>query len=162
MNLERPLTVILLLLVLGMAASQVSDTPVGSSGQDRLGAGELMIVTASGQHRFTVEMAATAEERSRGLMFRREMAADAAMLFDYFTEQPVSLWMKNTFLPLELLFIRANGVIARVAERTPESLTPAPSKVAVRAVLAVNAGTADQLGIEPGNRVVHPIFGDVE
>ena len=70
--------------------------------------------------------------------------------------------MKNTFLPLELLFIRANGVIARVAERTPESLTPAPSKVAVRAVLAVNAGTADQLGIEPGNRVVHPIFGDVE
>jgi uncharacterized membrane protein (UPF0127 family) len=164
MDYQRPLVVILLLLLLGLAVSQISDTQIGGAAQDRLSAGEVTIVTAAGErHRFTVEMAVTADQRARGLMFRREMAAGAGMLFDYLAEQPVSFWMKNTFIPLDMLFIRANGIVASIAERTvPQSLTPVPSGVAVRAVLEVNAGTASRLGIEPGDRVLHPIFDNVE
>ena len=163
MNFERPLIAILLLLVLGLAASQVTDTPIGSAGQDRLTEGQLIVATADGEHRFTIEMAVTPKEISRGLMFRREMAADAGMLFDYGAEKPVSFWMKNTYLPLDMIFVRANGVIASIAERTvPESLTPVPSRVAVRAVLEVNAGTVDRLGIKTGDRILHSIFGNVE
>jgi len=163
MNFERPLIAILLLLVLGLAASQVTDTPIGSAAQDRLTEGQLIVATAGGEHRFTIEMAVTPKEISRGLMFRREMAADAGMLFDYGAEQPVSFWMKNTYLPLDMIFVRADGVIASIAERTvPESLTPVPSRVAVRAVLEVNAGTVDRLGIETGDRILHSIFGNVD
>ena len=163
MDFQRPLIAVMLLLLLGLAASQMTGGPIGGSGQDRLTEGELMIVTTSGEHRFVIEMAATPEERSQGLMFRREMAADAGMLFDYLTEQPVSFWMKNTYIPLDMVFIRADGIIASIAQRTvPESLTPVPSRVAVRAVLEVNAGTVDRLDIETGDRVVHSIFDNVE
>ncbi len=108
-------------------------------------------------------MAVTPQERSRGLMERRELAADAGMLFDYGNERFVSFWMKNTLIPLDMLFIKSDGRIARIAERTtPLSLVAVPSGEAVRAVLEVNGGTADRLGIAPGDRVVHPIFGNAE
>jgi uncharacterized membrane protein (UPF0127 family) len=81
------------------------------------------------------------------------------MLFDYQESRPVAMWMKNTHIPLDMLFIDAAGRVARVARDTePFSLTPIPSGQPVRAVLELNAGTARRLGIRPGDRVRHPIF----
>lgn len=125
---------------------------------------ELLIVTSSGAHRFHVEMAATPEQRERGLMFRREMAADAGMLFDDGPgEHDVAMWMKNTYIPLDMLFIRDDGTISSVAERAvPESLATIASDGPVRAVLEVNGGTAAKLGIKPGDKVHHALFGNAE
>jgi uncharacterized membrane protein (UPF0127 family) len=125
-----------------------------------LDAGELVIETPVGSHRFTIELAATPGERARGLMFRRSMRPDHGMLFDFQTPQPVAFWMKNTPLPLDMLFIDATGTIVRIAADTvPFSETPVPSEQPIRAVLEVNAGTAERLGIELGAKLRHPIFG---
>lgn len=124
-----------------------------------LAPGELVIETPEGPRHFTVELADTPEARAKGLMFRRSMPPDHGMLFDFEVEQPVAFWMKNTPLPLDMLFIDAKGVIARIeAGATPYSETPIPSGRPVRAVLELNAGTAARLGIAPGARVRHPIF----
>lgn len=121
--------------------------------------GNLEIVTAGGAHRFVVEVAASQADRARGLMFRREMAANAGMLFDYGTEQPVSMWMKNTYIPLDMLFISRQGRVVNIAQRAvPHSLRPISSAAAVRAVLEIVAGTAERLGIKPGDQVRHAIF----
>ena len=121
--------------------------------------GEVVIETPAGSHRFTIELAATPGERARGLMFRRSMRLDHGMLFDFQTPQPVAFWMKNTPLPLDMLFIDATGTVVRIAADTvPFSETPVPSEQPIRAVLEVNAGVAKRLGITPGAKVVHPIF----
>jgi uncharacterized membrane protein (UPF0127 family) len=126
-----------------------------------LSPGELVILTARGPARFTIELADTPEARAKGLMFREAMPSDHGMLFDFQTEQPVAFWMKNTPLPLDMLFIDAQGRIVRIApDTTPYSEEPIPSGRPIRAVLEVNAGTAERLGIEPGARVRHPIFPD--
>jgi uncharacterized membrane protein (UPF0127 family) len=120
---------------------------------------ELTIVSASGKHRFAVEMALTPAQMEQGLMFRRSLPADSGMLFDYGAMQPVAFWMKNTLIPLDMIFIKADGVIAAIHERAvPLSLEPIPSPVPVRAVLEVNGGTAARLGLKPGDRVIHPLF----
>src|SRR5262249_29729412 len=111
-------------------------------------------------HRFTVELARTSEERAVGLMFRTAMAPERGMLFAYDREQPVSMWMKNTFIPLDMLFIRADGRIANIAEwTTPRSLDEIASKGPVKAVLELNGGTAARLGLKPGDQVRHSLFG---
>ena len=123
--------------------------------------GQLVIDTPDGRHRFTIELADTPGERARGLMYRRSMQPDHGMLFDFQTEQPVAFWMKNTPLPLDMLFIDRNGIVVQIAADTvPFSETPVPSEIPVQAVLELNAGTAKRLGIEPGARVSHPIFGN--
>lgn len=120
----------------------------------------LTVVTAKGEHVFQVEVADTNETRAQGLMFRTEMAADAGMLFDFKTEQPVYFWMKNTYLPLDMIFIRANGAVARIEANTvPLSERSVPSGSPVRYVLEVNAGRAAQIGLKPGDVVRHPIIG---
>lgn len=120
---------------------------------------ELVIEAASGRHRFTVELANTPETMSRGLMFRTQMAPDAGMLFDFRRDDTVAFWMRNTILPLDMLFIDRTGRIANIAERTvPFSEATVPSQVPVRAVLEVNAGTVQRLGIRVGDRVTHRIF----
>ena len=120
---------------------------------------ELAIVSGGSRHRFTVELALTPEQMSQGLMFRRSMPADAGMLFDYRSVQPVSFWMRNTFIPLDLIFILPDGKIAGIHERAvPLDERPISSPVPVRAVLEVNGGTATRLGLRTGDRVVHPIF----
>jgi uncharacterized membrane protein (UPF0127 family) len=92
-------------------------------------------------------------------MFRRSLDADAGMLFDYGTTQSVSFWMKNTLIPLDMVFIYANGRVAGVHQRAvPHSEQPIPSPAPVRAVLELNGGTAARLDIKPGDLVVHPIF----
>jgi uncharacterized membrane protein (UPF0127 family) len=117
------------------------------------------IVTRGGVHVFDVELAVTAEERSKGLMFRRELPQGRGMLFDFVGEGPIAMWMKNTFVSLDMIFIRADGRIARIAENTtPQSETTIPSGAPVKAVLEVVAGTVKRLGIAPGDRVAHRIF----
>ena len=120
----------------------------------------LEIATKSGVHVFAVEMASTPEEQAKGLMFRRHMPEGQGMLFDFHREQPTSFWMKNTYIPLDMIFIRGDGRILRIAENTvPLSEALVTSGGPVRAVLEVNAGTARKLGIAPGDRVAHSIFG---
>ena len=119
----------------------------------------LEIVSQSGVHVFSVELATTDEERERGLMFRKELPDGHGMLFDFETERSVAMWMKNTLIPLDMIFIRADGRIANIAESTePMSTRVIPSRGAVRAVLEVAGGTAKRLGIEVGDRVAHPMF----
>lgn len=121
----------------------------------------LDIVTADGaRHRFRVELADSPRARRRGLMYRETLAADAGMLFDFGRERPVAMWMVNTYIPLDMLFIDARGILVRIAEHTtPRSSERIASGEPVKAVLEVQAGTAARLGIAPGDRVVHPLFG---
>ncbi|KZB64588.1 hypothetical protein AUP42_01440 [Thalassospira lucentensis] len=103
---------------------------------------------------FNVEMAVTPDERSRGLMFRTEMADDAGMLFDFGRASDISMWMKNTFISLDMLFIDKNGVIVGIEKRTvPKSETIIPGPKPVRFVLELNGGSADRLGFEVGEKV---------
>ena len=119
----------------------------------------LEIVTKNGVQVFSVEMATTEQEKEKGLMYRKELPDGKGMLFDFSPEQQVSMWMKNTYIPLDMIFIRADGRILRIAENTvPLSEALVPSGGPVRAVLEVIGGTAKKLGIAPGDRVTHPIF----
>jgi uncharacterized membrane protein (UPF0127 family) len=120
----------------------------------------LSIATQGGQRQaFRVEVARNDADRAQGLMFRRSMPADQGMLFDFGRVEPVSMWMQNTYLPLDMLFIRADGSIARIAANTePLSTRTIPSGEPVLAVLELNAGTAARLGIKAGDRVEHPLF----
>jgi uncharacterized protein len=119
----------------------------------------LEIVTKTGVHSFAVELVTTPEQQAQGLMFRRELPEGQGMLFDFHREQPTTFWMKNTYIPLDMIFIRGDGRILRVAENTvPLSEALVPSGGPVRAVLEVIAGTAKKMGIAPGDRVAHPIF----
>jgi uncharacterized protein len=120
----------------------------------------LIVETAKGPVRFTVEMATTWPEQERGLMFRKSLAPNAGMLFDFVTEQMESFWMKNTLIPLDMVFIRANGTIARIAANAkPLSEDPVPSYEPVRAVLEIAGGRAAELGLKPGDKVRQAIFG---
>ena len=119
----------------------------------------LEIVTRSGVQVFSVEMATTEEEKTTGLMYRKELPDGKGMLFDFSPEQQVSMWMKNTYISLDMIFIRADGTIASIAHgTTPLSEARINSGAPVRGVLEVVAGTAKKLGIAPGDRVAHPIF----
>jgi uncharacterized protein len=119
----------------------------------------LEIVTKSGVHVFAVEMATTEEEKTTGLMYRKELADGKGMLFDFSPEQEVSMWMKNTYIPLDMIFIRADGRILRIAENTePLSTRIIPSNGLAKGVLEVIAGTAQKYGIKAGDRVAHPLF----
>ena len=119
----------------------------------------LEIVTKSGVQVFSVEMATTEEEKTTGLMYRKELQDGKGMLFDFSPEQQVSMWMKNTYISLDMIFIRADGRILRIAENTePLSTQIIPSRGLAKGVLEVIAGTAKKYGIEPGDRVGHPLF----
>ena len=120
----------------------------------------LEIVTRNGVQVFSVEMATTDQEKQTGLMYRKELADGKGMLFDFNPEQEVSMWMKNTYVSLDMIFIRSDGRILRIAENTePLSTKIISSKGPARAVLEVVAGTAQKYGIRPGDRVGHPLFG---
>jgi hypothetical protein len=111
-------------------------------------------------HAFNVELATTEPERERGLMFRKELPQGQGMLFDFFNDQPVSFWMHNTYISLDMIFISGDGRIVHIAENAkPLSDDLIPSAAPVRAVLEVIAGTVQKLGIATGDRVTGAFFG---
>ena len=117
----------------------------------------LVIDTPDARHVFTAEVARGAEAQARGLMFRRRLAADAGMLFLYDPPRPIVMWMRNTYIPLDMIFFAADGRITRIVQRTvPLSDARIPSGSPVRGVLEVNAGTAARLGIVVGDLLRHP------
>ena len=119
----------------------------------------LAIEGVHGRFEFQVEMAVTSAQRSRGLMFRDSLDEDRGMLFDFGSPQEVSMWMRNTLIPLDMLFIREDGEISRiVGEAQPLSDRTILSGGPVRAVLELKGGIAAELGIEPGDKVLHPLF----
>jgi hypothetical protein len=119
----------------------------------------LEIATKNGVQVFAIEVATTEEEKTTGLMYRKELADGRGMLFDFSPEQEVSMWMKNTYIPLDMIFIRADGRILRIAENTePQSTKIIPSMGLAKGVLEVIGGTAKKYGIAPGDRVAHPLF----
>lgn len=141
-----------ILVITGWA---IASAPVGAASFQ-----PLEIVTKNGVQVFSVEMATTEEEKQTGLMYRKELADGKGMLFDFNPEQEVSMWMKNTYVSLDMIFIRADGRILRIAENTePLSTKIISSRGPARAVLEVVAGTAQKYGIRPGDRVGHPLFG---
>ena len=124
-------------------------------------AGEQTVEIASktGVHIFAVEIADNDADRAKGLMYRKELPEGRGMLFDFHRDQEVSFWMQNTYIPLDMIFIRGDGRILRIEENTePLSTRLIPSRGAVRAVLEVIGGTSRKLGIAPGDRVASPIF----
>jgi uncharacterized membrane protein (UPF0127 family) len=131
------------------------------SASSALAAGQatIEIVSKSGVHAFAVELATNDAERERGLMYRKELPEGRGMLFDFHEDRPVAFWMHNTYIPLDMIFIRGDGSIARIAENTePMSDRLIPSGAPVRAVLEVIAGTARKLGIAAGDRVESSIL----
>ncbi len=119
----------------------------------------LEIESGGRRHRFTVEMADTDERRTLGLMHRRSMPADAGMLFDFKRDAPVSMWMRNTLIPLDMLFMDRTGLVTHIHERAiPMNETIIESNGAVRAVLELNGGTVQRLGLKIGDRLIHPMF----
>ena len=121
----------------------------------------LSVQSGEETHEFTVELAKTPEEIQQGLMYRESLAPDAGMLFDFGTTRQASMWMKNTLISLDMLFILEDGRVVAIARKTqPGSLRSVGPGVPVRAVLEIPGGRAKELGIEPGDTVVHPIFGN--
>lgn len=120
---------------------------------------ELTIVSGSERHAFMVEVARNDADRAQGLMYRRHMEPDRGMLFDFERVEMVTMWMRNTYLSLDMIFIRTDGTIARIAQNTePLSTRTISSGEPVVAVLEVIAGTAGRLKLKPGDRVEHPMF----
>jgi hypothetical protein len=119
----------------------------------------LAIVTSSGEHKFGVEIADTDGSRAKGLMFRRALPGDRGMLFLYDRAQPIGMWMRNTFISLDMIFLTADGRVHKIARATePFSEKVIRSDGPVSAVLEVKAGTAGRLGIKAGDRVCHDFF----
>jgi hypothetical protein len=122
----------------------------------------IRVDTASGPKAFTVEVASDAASQERGLMFRKELPPDSGMLFDFHEQARVSFWMKNTPLPLDLVFIRADGTISSVEPNAvPYSTESIYAAEPVQAVLEINGGRAHALGIKPGDKVRSIIFHDL-
>ena len=145
------------LLAAGSACGQGQDR----SGDVKFEKSSLVVVTGGREIKFDIEMADTEPRREHGLMYRKQMGAYEGMLFDFFREQPVAFWMKNTLIPLDMVFIAADGTVRHVhANATPMSTDSISSEAAVRGVLEINGGTARLLGIKPGDKVRHPIFGN--
>jgi uncharacterized membrane protein (UPF0127 family) len=157
MMLRRSILAALAALTAGRAAAQPGvDRP-----QPRLPTERMVIVTRDGRrHDFAVEMALTPDQQTIGLMFRTEVPANEGMIFDWGAPRESSMWMRNTLVPLDMLFIAADGRIHRIAERTvPLSLTPIGSGGPVRATLELQGGITERLDIRVGDRVLHRMFG---
>jgi uncharacterized membrane protein (UPF0127 family) len=143
-------------LVLAACSPQTraQNVQVEDAGQTGLRQVPLTIQSRGGTHRFTVEIARTPEQQAQGLMHRQSLAPDRGMLFPYDPPQDASFWMKNTLIPLDIIFIRADGRIARIAANTtPHSLEPVPSGEPVATVLEIRGGLAAELGIAVGDQV---------
>lgn len=148
-----------LVCLIVLIASAIPQTPYAYAQAVELE--PLTLETTSGRHTFMIEIVDNDESRGRGLMFRKELAADYGMLFDFRRMQDTYFWMKNTYVSLDMVFIREDGSIARIARDTqPLSETVIPSREPVRFVLEVVAGTTARIGLKAGDRIIHPRIGD--
>lgn len=119
----------------------------------------LTLVTAAGERQIDIEVAETSEEKAKGLMFRTSLPDTQGMLFPYSPPQEITMWMKNTYIPLDMVFIRADGIVHRIEARTePFSEKTIASNGNVAAVLELAGGAAQRLGLKPGDKVVHGHF----
>ena len=147
----------------GCALAQSVDPTAPDAVVEYGGPDPLVIEGDFGEHTFTVEVADTDDSRERGLMYRESMDPDAGMLFDFGREDFMSIWMANTIIPLDILYVRANGEIAKIVTGAqPFSRRPMSSDYPVIAVVELNGGRTLELGIEPGDVVHHPLFGNVD
>ncbi len=120
----------------------------------------LVLHTATGTYTFNVEIADTEAERAKGLMFRSSLAPDAGMLFDYHQEQETAFWMQNTLIPLDMIFIGADGMVKNIhVNAKPLDTTSIPSGVPVRFVLEIPGGRSKEIGLAVGDRMEHPRVG---
>lgn len=141
------------------AALLVMLAPAAALAQD-CRADEVLLRWDGGSARFSVELADDPAERAQGLMFRERMARGAGMLFVYERPQPVAFWMKNTLIPLDMIFAGPDGVVRHVhANAIPGDETPIPGGPGILAVLEINGGLAAAMGIAPGTEMRHPAFG---
>jgi uncharacterized membrane protein (UPF0127 family) len=134
---------------------------VAVAGAPAMGEGlqSLEIVTSTGRHVFQVEIADNDASRERGLMDRRYMAADHGMLFEFTSDAPTAFWMKNTYIPLDMIFIAPSGVVTHIAANAePLSERVIPSGGPCIAVLELNGGTAATIGLKVGDKIRHPFF----
>ncbi|MCJ8510201.1 DUF192 domain-containing protein [Rhizobium lemnae] len=132
-----------------------------SSAQLKFPTEQLIIQTATGPQVFTVEVAVDGPQRQQGLMFREKMAADAGMLFDFGSPREVAMWMKNTLIPLDMLFIDEKGIVRKIHEGAkPHDETPLSSGGPVKYVLELNGGAVEARNIAVGNKVVSPQIGN--
>ena len=159
-SLKRITLVLLVVVVSPVVALYFVPLPAAAQQDVVFPESTLEIETQSGtRHTFRIELAETDPLRQRGLMFRNEMAPDAGMLFTYKRDRVISMWMANTYLPLDMLFIESDGRISRIAESTiPLSRESISSRKRARGVLELNAGTVRQLGLSVGDRVIHERF----
>ncbi|RJY09839.1 DUF192 domain-containing protein [Aurantiacibacter aquimixticola] len=140
------------------AAEQVPEPTQAAAQQDNVSPAGLEIIpvtvtTDDGTHVFTTEVAATTEEKARGMMFRTEMAPDEAMIFPYNVAEMLGFWMRNTVLPLDIIFIAEDGTIINIEDGVPYNETSVRSAAPAVAVLEIIGGRAEELGIEAGDRV---------
>jgi uncharacterized protein len=143
-------------------AGAFAQAPEPTGPQPELPKEKLVIVTRDGaKHLFNVEMALTPEQQRVGEMFRKTVPADGGMLFDWGHPQQSMMWMKNTLVPLDMVFINQDGTIRSIAEQTvPESLATVDSRGPVRATLELAGGVTAKLIIRVGDRVEQRIFGN--
>lgn len=117
---------------------------------------KLTLRTDTGAYEFSVEVVDTPESRAKGLMYVTELADDAGMLFDFKEERPVSFWMRNTFIPLDMIFVGTDGVVRNVhANARPHDPTGIPSDGPVQFVLEIPGGRAAEIGLQAGDTMEH-------
>lgn len=144
------------LLLLSIVAAMLA---TAGQSQSEMRKDVLELITDSGKHTFKIEIAVTGEDKARGLMFRRSLATDAGMLFPYEPAQEATMWMRNTYISLDMVFIRADGVVHRIEANTePFSEAVIASNGDVAAVLELKAGVAAQIKLKAGDRAVHSLF----
>lgn len=152
--ISRPFWAGLFVLMLCFAAS-----PCVQADEAGARVEQLDIVTASGSHPFFVEVMRTEAERERGLMFRRSLPEDHGMLFDFETARLVQMWMRNTYIPLDMIFISRSGNVVGLAENAePLSERIISSGAPAAGVIEVNAGIVAKIGVKIGDRIRHPLF----
>ena len=148
-------------LLVGFPLVLAAGAAFGQEGELTYPHSSLVIAAGGRDIKFEVELALDDSHRSHGLMFRKKLGPYEGMLFDFLQEMPVSFWMKNTLIPLDMLFIAADGTIKHIhANAVPLTTDAIPSEFSVRAVLEINGGSAALLGIKPGDKVKHAIFGN--
>ncbi len=151
-----------MLLVFALVAAVPAAVTRAAPAQLRFGHAELVIVTATGRHPFHVEVATTPAQMERGLMFRKHLAADAGMLFEFPAPTVARMWMHDTLIPLDMLFVAGDGRIVNIVEEArPMSDAVIAAAAPVRAVIELPGGTAARLDIGPGDRVLSPFFGNL-